>query len=94
LLQQGNTTAAQQLVTKALNLYPDSVIANRNADTSIKPTIAELLALQAADRLQHGNTAAASSDINRALILDPSNQDVKQLKAHGLSAPSSNPTGG
>ena len=87
LLQQGNTTAAQQLVTRALALYPDSVIANRNADAGIKPTIAELLALQAADRLQHGNTAAATIDLDRALKLDPSNQDVKQLKAHGLSGP-------
>ena len=79
-LQRGETAAARATVQKALNLYPDSVIANRNADTTIKPAVAELLVLQAADHLQHGDKAAAAAELSRALRLDPTSQDAKQLQ--------------
>jgi tetratricopeptide (TPR) repeat protein len=85
LLQTGQTAAGRQVVSRGLGLYPDTVIANRNADPTIKPAVAELLVLQAADRLQQGNTSGAVSDLDRALRLDPTNQDARQLAAtHGL----------
>jgi O-antigen ligase len=84
LIQTGQTTAGQNVVSQGLALYPDTVIDNRSADPTIKPAVAELLALQAADRFQHNDLAAAVSDLNRALRLDPTNQDVRQLAAHGL----------
>jgi O-antigen ligase len=85
-LKANHTVAAQKTVSAGLALYPDSVIANRNADTTVKPAVAELLSLQAADRLSHDDTKGAAADIKRALKLDPSETDALQLQAHGLSS--------
>ncbi len=47
LIQQKNTRAARQVIRDGLALYPEAVIGNRNADSRIKPAVAELKRLQA-----------------------------------------------
>lgn len=84
-LRQGKVQSAQSLIAQGLELYPDEVVQNRSADATIKPAVAELLALRAAERLSQGATASAQRDITRALRLDPHNRDAIRLKTTGLN---------
>lgn len=80
LLQKGDTVGAQKVISQAVALYPDKVISNRNASASFKPTVAELLVLQAAGQHQHGDTAAAMRTLKHALKLDKHNKDASALQ--------------
>jgi O-antigen ligase len=85
-LQRGREDSANDTVVTAIGLYPDSVINNRSADTGLKPTVASLLAVRALKLQSVGDTAGAQSSIKRAVLLDPSNGDVKRAKqALGLT---------
>jgi O-antigen ligase len=71
--QMGNERAAVETAESMLALYPPTVVVNRNLDTTIRPTLANLEALVGNIELQQGNVIGAQVAAARALNQDPTN---------------------
>jgi tetratricopeptide (TPR) repeat protein len=72
---------AARMVSTVIDLYPNDVISNRSADTTLEPTIAQSYALRADIWLHDNRPDQAKLDIGRALKLDKTNSLALQLQS-------------
>lgn len=78
-LRQNNVRAAEATIKTILALYPDSVVANRNNDSSVAPAVANSYATAAEILAIQGKLGDARVDLVRAFRLDPTNISAQLL---------------
>ncbi len=76
---QGNVTDALVTTANMLGYYPASVITNRNADRTVRSSVAHLAALQGNIEFKQGNIAAAQRSANLGIAIEPSNLRTRAL---------------
>ena len=76
-----NRQAAQATVDRALVLYTDDVINNRNQDVSIRVAVSQLLVFKAAEQNLQGDKEASKQTLDRALKLNPVNMNAIKLRS-------------
>ncbi len=80
-LQRSNFDGAGRTVDSALKLYTDAVIADRSADSTLKPAVASILSVRASHLESIGDIVGAKQVLDRAILLDPTNRDAMRVKA-------------
>lgn len=79
LLAQNKPDVAEAEVRKMLEKYPDDVVDNRNADSSLRNHLANLYGLNAQFLIQKGKIEEAKKSLAQGLKLNPANLRCKAL---------------
>jgi O-antigen ligase/thioredoxin-like negative regulator of GroEL len=79
-IKSGKSDAAAKTIQDMLSKYPDSVVANRNADVELKNNLANLYGLQGQLRIDAGDITAAKSAIAKGLKLSPTNLRCRSVE--------------
>ena len=79
-LESGDVKGAVATAQAMLRLYPVEVVANRSADGTVAPNLANLEALVGDVFLERGDLRGAGSAARRALILDSGNVRARALQ--------------
>jgi tetratricopeptide (TPR) repeat protein len=77
---EGKSTIALQTATEMLALYPQQVITNRSADTSLRPALVGLATFVGTRQLADGNLTAARQAAKMAAMYDPKDFRTKALQ--------------
>jgi O-antigen ligase/Flp pilus assembly protein TadD len=77
---EGQRTIALQTARSMLALYPSKVIANRSADTSLRPALVGLATFVGTNELAAGNIASASEAAKLAVMYDPKDFRTEALR--------------
>lgn len=72
-LRQNRVAEAGQTITKVLDLYPDSVLSNRNNNQTLMQAVATGYATAAQIAIIQNRTSDAKGDLQKAVKLDPNN---------------------
>ncbi len=79
-IRLGQSTVATKTIESMLAKYPDAVVGNRNADSSLKNNLANLYGILAQQKLDVGDMVSAQASITRGLKLSPNNLRCRSLE--------------
>jgi exopolysaccharide production protein ExoQ len=86
-IKSGDSADGYKTAEQGIALYPSAVVANRSAQTDVKPAVASLLSIRALRELGVGQKELARRDLSAADKLDPGNINVKDVAAKYNATP-------